>query len=174
LNLQKKVKVGIISCSGEELPEGEISRQATLLVLKQLCPDQTVTICLPLFLAGGEEERNFAKLYPTITVDGCTELCAKLSTEKFSGKVDGFINIKDIMAKLGIHNLEKADSAAKELLTETVAVKIAEKVQEILKKSAPRLSFATPQCPRLRLRRRNLAQRQHLLWRKNFRNIRLE
>jgi len=45
-------KIGIISCSGEEIPEGTIARQAVRRVLEGLRPQQTVTLCLPLFLAG--------------------------------------------------------------------------------------------------------------------------
>jgi hypothetical protein len=63
-------KVGIISCSGEEIPEGTIARQAVRRVLEGLRPQQTVTLCLPLFLAGEEGERRFAREHPTITVDG--------------------------------------------------------------------------------------------------------
>ena len=47
-------KIGIIACSGEEIPEGTISRLATRRVLELLRPQQTVTLCLPLFLAGEE------------------------------------------------------------------------------------------------------------------------
>ena len=59
-------KVGIIACSGEERSEGTVTRLAALRVLEQLRPGDTVTICLPLFLAGGEGDRAFAKFYPTI------------------------------------------------------------------------------------------------------------
>ena len=78
-------KVGIISCSGEEIPEGTVARQAVRRVLEALRPQQTVTLCLPLFLAGEEGERRFAREHPTITVDGCSKLCAKRGTEKYSG-----------------------------------------------------------------------------------------
>src|SRR5512141_30925 len=61
-------KVGIVACSGEELAEGTVTRLAALKVLEQLRPKDTVTICLPLFLAGGEGERAFARFYPTIAV----------------------------------------------------------------------------------------------------------
>ena len=64
-------KVGIVSCSGESIAEGTISRLATRRVLELLRPDKTVTICLPLFVAGNEGERNFAKTHPTIAIDGC-------------------------------------------------------------------------------------------------------
>jgi len=49
-----KKKVGIVACSGEELPEGTVTRLAALKVLEQLRPGDTVTICLPLFLAGAK------------------------------------------------------------------------------------------------------------------------
>ena len=54
-------KIGLISCGGEDLPEGTISRIAARLVLEELRPQYTVTLCLPLFLAGGEAERAFAR-----------------------------------------------------------------------------------------------------------------
>jgi len=95
--MDNKIKVGIVSCSGEDLPEGSISRLATLEVLLKRKPLDTTTICLPLFIAGGEGDRLFAKNYPTITVDGCEKLCAKKATEKYSGKVTHSINIKDFI-----------------------------------------------------------------------------
>ncbi len=79
-------KVGIIACSGEEIPEGTVTRLAALKVLESLRPHETVTICLPLFLAGGAGDRAFARFHPTIAVDGCDKRCAARSTEKYSGK----------------------------------------------------------------------------------------
>ena len=81
-----KKKVGLIACSGEEMPEGTVSRRAVREVLERLRPDDTVALCLPLFLAGGEGERAFARHYPTITIDGCEKRCAAKATEKFSGR----------------------------------------------------------------------------------------
>src|SRR5512136_1309909 len=51
-------KVGIVSCSGEELAEGTVARLAALKVLNGLRPRDTVTICLPLFLARGAGDRE--------------------------------------------------------------------------------------------------------------------
>jgi len=92
-----ELKVGVIACSGEECLGGTISRLATRKVLEELKMISTVTLCLPLYLAGGEEERNFAKVFPTISVDGCDKRCAKRSTEKYSGKVNGSIDISKII-----------------------------------------------------------------------------
>jgi len=91
------IKVGIISCSGEEIPEGTISRLATRRVLELMRPGNTVTICLPLFLAGDGAERDFATKHPTITVDGCDKLCAKKGTEKYSGVVSAALVVSDIL-----------------------------------------------------------------------------
>ena len=90
-------KVGVISCSGEEIPEGTISRLATRRVLELMRSGNTVTICLPLFLAGNEEEREFARKHPTITVDGCDKLCAKKGTEKNSGPVSASLVVSEIL-----------------------------------------------------------------------------
>ena len=97
-NLPKK-KVGIITCSGEEIPEGTVTRLAALKVLEQLRPADTVTICLPLFLAGGEGDRAFAKFYPTIAIDGCDKRCAARGTEMYSGKPAASIVVTELIVE---------------------------------------------------------------------------
>jgi uncharacterized metal-binding protein len=131
-----KWKVGVVSCSGEEIPEGTISRVATRLVLEKLRPDETVTICLPLFLAGGEGERTFARLFPTITVDGCEKKCAKIGTEKYSGKPFASIVVTDILKKCPPFTLKSRDklSAEEWVFAEKVAEAIADKVDEALRR----------------------------------------
>jgi hypothetical protein len=90
-------KVGIVACSGEELAEGTITRLAALRVLEQMRPNDTVTICLPLFLAGGEGDRAFAKFYPTISVDGCELRCAARATEMYSNEPAASIVVRDLI-----------------------------------------------------------------------------
>ena len=129
----KTKKVGLVSCSGEDLPEGTISRIATLEVLLKRKPFDTTTICLPLFVAGGEGDRMFAKNHPTITVDGCEKLCAKKATEKYSGKVTCSINVKDFINDTKICNKRNLNSQEKEIASK-VASEISSKVDDILKK----------------------------------------
>ena len=69
-------KLGLWPVRVKSWPEGTVTRLAALKVLEQLRPADTVTICLPLFLAGGEGDRAFARFYPTIAVDGCELRCA--------------------------------------------------------------------------------------------------
>ena len=129
-----KNKVGIVSCSGEEIPGGTISRIATRLVLEKLRPEETVTICLPLFLAGGEGERTFARLFPTITVDGCEKRCAEIGTKKYSGKPFATIVVTDILKKCPKLKLKSRDKLSSDELkfAEKVAEDVAKKVDEAL------------------------------------------
>jgi uncharacterized metal-binding protein len=127
-------KVGIISCSGEGCVEGTISRVATRLVLENLRPHETVTICLPLFLAGGGKERAFAKYYPTITVDGCEKVCAKVGTERYSGKPAGSIVVTDLTKSSGCprsRSPRKLDGESL-ALAERVAERIAQEADRVL------------------------------------------
>jgi uncharacterized metal-binding protein len=129
-----KKKVGIVSCSGEGCVEGTISRVATRLVLEKLRPKNTVTICLPLFLAGGTEERAFAKSYPTITVDGCGKLCAKIGTERYSGKTASSIVITDLIRNCSRSKLRSRRKLDDKTLTVAgkIAGKIAQEVDNII------------------------------------------
>lgn len=130
-------KVGIVACSGEELPGGTVTRLAALKVLEQLRPADTVTICLPLFLAGGEGDRAFARFYPTVAIDGCEQRCAARATELHSGKPAASIVISDIVAAKGFAQpmgLRSLDEAGQRAVEEAAAL-IALKVDEILGRS---------------------------------------
>ncbi len=99
-------KVGIVACSGEELAEGTVARLAALKVLNELRPHDTVTICLPLFLAGGAADRAFARLHPTITVDGCEMRCAARGTEKYSSKPAASVVVNELVSQAGLEKPE--------------------------------------------------------------------
>jgi hypothetical protein len=137
-----KKKVGIVSCSGEELPEGTVTRLAALKVLEQLRPADTVTICLPLFLAGGEGDRAFAKFYPTIAVDGCEKRCAARGTGMYSGKPAASIVVTDLIAERGLGKPEgkRRLNEAGEQVVEATALQVAVLVDELLQKHWNRMS----------------------------------
>ena len=126
-------KVGVVSCSGEELPEGTLCRLACRKVLEER-PGETVTICLPLFIAGGEEERAFAGKYPTITVDGCDKFCAAKATEKLSGKPSKTLLIPEILKKHGLTppNKLRHFGPEEQAAVNAVAEDIARAVDEVL------------------------------------------
>ena len=132
-------KVGIISCSGEALAGGTISRLAARRVLELLRPDRTVTLCLPLFLAGNEGERNFARTHPTITIDGCDKQCAKWGTEKHSGPVSVSLVVPEILKSTndGCHCSTRVLTEEDTEAVWTVAERIAAEVDSVLASSAP-------------------------------------
>lgn len=134
------MKIGIISCSGEAIPEGTISRLATRRVLELLRPNVTVTLCLPLFLAGNEGERNFARTHPTITVDGCAKQCARWGTEQHSGPVSAAVVVSDVLGKTsdGCHRSSRDFSKADTAAVWAVAERIAAEVDTVLASATPR------------------------------------
>lgn len=130
-------KVGIIACSGEELPEGTVTRLAALRVLEQLRPGDTVTICLPLFLAGGEGDRAFARFYPTIAVDGCEKRCAYRGTEQYSNQPAASVVITGLVAEHGLEPLSglRQLNPSGERAVELAAEQVAEQVDALLGKA---------------------------------------
>lgn len=137
-------KVGLIACSGEALPEGTVTRIATRLVVEELRPEDTVIMCLPLFLAGDEGEQAFAKRFPTIAIDGCEKRCAEIGTEKYSDKPTVIISVKEIMKEMGIklnpeEVVELGQNGMK--LARKVAELIANKVDELLREEGKKLKF---------------------------------
>src|SRR5512136_662128 len=127
-------KVGIVSCSGEELAEGTVARLAALKVLNELRPRDTVTICLPLFLAGGAGDRAFAKLHPTVTVDGCDLRCAAKATEKYSNKPAASVVVSEVVSEAGIDKPEgrRHLNAAGQEAAKLTAEKISSIVDQVL------------------------------------------
>ncbi len=130
-------KAGIVACSGEEIAEGTVSRLAALRVLHETRRGETVTICLPLFLAGGEGDRAFARVHPTITVDGCELRCAARGTEMHSGKPAASLVVSDLLSQNGLERprgRRKLDDAGKRAVDVTAA-RLAEMVDEVLGRS---------------------------------------
>ena len=140
-------KVGIVSCSGEEVAEGTVTRLAALKVLEKMRPGDTVTICLPLFLAGGEGDRAFAKFYPTIAVDGCEKRCAYRGTEMYSNHPAASIVVTDLVYEQGLPQPEgkRKLNAAGMQVVDAVAVQIAEQVDGLLGKGWSRREGAFTQ-----------------------------
>lgn len=127
-------KIGLIACSGEELAEGTVTRRAVRKVLETLRPDDTVTLCLPLFLAGGEGERSFARFYPTIAVDGCDKRCAARATERYSAKPAASLVVTEIAKVCGCGAIGTARRLSESglRLSDTVAAEIAKETDRLL------------------------------------------
>ena len=128
------IQVGVLSCSGEEFLGGTISRLATRKVMEELRPDIVVTMCLPLYVAGGAEEREFAKNYPVIAVDGCDKQCAKIATLKYSGEVQDVIVLSELLGDVTLSKIVSARDLKKEHydMVDIVATEICKRVDKIV------------------------------------------
>ncbi len=129
-----KKKVGIVACSGEDLAEGTVTRLAALRVLEQLRPGDTVTICLPLFLAGSAGDRAFARFYPTIAIDGCDKQCAARATELYSARPAASVIVSDLVREVGVSELGDARrlDAGGQRAVEAAAERVAGLVDQLL------------------------------------------
>lgn len=130
----RPTKVGVISCSGESEAEGTIARNAVRLVMEKYRPGLVVTLCLPLYLAGDGGERDFAKKVPVIAVDGCEKTCARMATEKYSGDVASWIDIRELFKQWGVTGkLSRSHPGELEReLTERVAQEIVRRIDRLI------------------------------------------
>ena len=128
-------QVGVISCSGEECLGGTVSRLATRRVMERLRVGEVVTLCLPLYISGGNEERDFAKNFPVIAVDGCDKCCAKRATLKYSGEVKDSMVVSDLIGEdSALSKIVSARDLKEEhyQMVDKVAREISKKVDRIL------------------------------------------
>jgi len=128
-------RVGVISCSGEECLGGTLSRMATRTVMEKLQEGKVVSLCLPLYIAGGDEERDFAKNYPVIALDGCSKCCAKKATLKYSGEIKDFLDITDLFSEetMLMKNVSARDlNDEHQKMADKVALEVSKKVDKIL------------------------------------------
>ncbi|CDX04361.1 putative zinc-binding protein [Desulfitobacterium hafniense] len=128
-------QIGVISCSGEECLGGTISRLATRKVMENLRVGKVVSLCLPLYIAGGKEERDFAKVYPVIAVDGCNKCCAKRATLKYSGEVKGTLDLSELMGEdIALSKIVSARDLKEEhyQMVNQIAEEICRKVDQVI------------------------------------------
>lgn len=122
--------VGIVACSGECCSLGTFSRMAARFLIddhRKNC----LTICLPLFIIGDLDENDFAKRFPTISVDGCSKKCATIATEKKSGKVSDQLVVSERLEEWDIDpdKFDRRDLGEEGLeIARRLALALAEKV----------------------------------------------
>ncbi|MHA1674018.1 MAG: putative zinc-binding protein [Promethearchaeota archaeon] len=152
-----KKKVGIIACSGEELVGGAITRAAARAVVEFLRPEKTIILCQPLFMAGGlerhggQQERNFAKEHPTITLEGCHEDCVFFAVDKYSGKPKATFRVEEYLKKYPDLHPEGREILNADALkiVEAMAADIAVKVDEHFQGSIKKGDLNSPAEPKI-------------------------
>ncbi len=64
-------------------------------------PEQTVLGCAPALNAGVQEDIDFIKLYPVITIESCEKDCAAKLVEKMGDKATVILRMPEVIAEIG-------------------------------------------------------------------------
>ena len=127
--------IGVVACSGEEIPEGTVSRVAVWKALGKLMSPNIVTTCLPLFLAGHKQEREFVWGHPTVTIEGCEKRCAERAIRMFSGNPSATFVVTEIEKETGFSPRSRVYLGENgEKLADIIAEKIIDEVDKVLSK----------------------------------------
>ena len=127
-------KVMVIPCSGIGRVFGSVGREAAYLVVDELRPDQTETVCLSLLVMGDEEARARVKAHPTIAIDGCPKACAQKNIELAGGKVGATVPVLSVYKQhreLKSEAITVLDEKGR-LLARLVAEEVSEAVDQLL------------------------------------------
>ena len=100
MDKQKKNRpVIVIPCIGIGKVHGLISREAMYLVIDELAPGRTDTMCLGLLIKGDDEAIAALKSQYCITIDGCPKACAEKNVQMAGGQTAVSIQIAEAFKK---------------------------------------------------------------------------
>ncbi len=85
--------VVVLPCSGIGKAFGEIGRQAVYELVEELRPDDVTTTCLGRLMIDDPETKALMKNKIVITIDGCTQDCARKTVESSGKKLGGALRV---------------------------------------------------------------------------------
>ena len=137
-------KVLVIPCSGIGKAFGSVGREAAYMVVEELRPAQTDTLCLSRLTMGDEEARRLVAEHATITIDGCPKACAQVNVEGSGGKPAANLRVVDVYRQ---NRALKVDSVLElgdngRALARILAGKVTDEVDRILAESEEREDHA--------------------------------
>ena len=94
-----KKKVVVLPCSGVGKAYGEIGRQAVYELVEDLRPEEVTTTCLARLVIDDPEAKALVHDNIVITIDGCTQDCARKSVESTGKKVDSALRVIEAFKK---------------------------------------------------------------------------
>jgi uncharacterized metal-binding protein len=125
-------KVLIIPCSGIGKAFGSVGREAAYMVMEELRPGDTGTVCLSLLTLGDEDSQREVREHKTITIDGCPKACARINVEQAGGKPAVILRVFDVFRahkELRVRQVSDIGENGRQMakiLAEEVAAKVAE------------------------------------------------
>lgn len=133
MNLNNK-QVAVVPCSGIGKSLGSVTREAAYELCDTLRPKHTRLVALSKLVLGDDEARDCVRTRPTVTIDGCKQMCAA-KLVKYNGGVvarevaafDVFRNHRDLKPE-GIAELNPPGQE----LARVIAAEISEDLDAIL------------------------------------------
>ncbi len=86
-------KVVVLPCSGIGKAFGEIGRQAVYELVEDLRPDDVTTTCLGRLMIDDPDAKALMQDKIVITIDGCTQDCARKTVESSGKKVGSALRV---------------------------------------------------------------------------------
>ena len=127
---ESKEPVVVVPCSGIGKPFGTVSREAAYDLCEDLRPGSTRLVALAKLVLGEAAARDLVSKHPTVTIDGCKQMCAAKMVKQSGGKVarevavlDVFRRHKDLKPE-GIAELNEAGRKLARVLAEEVAASL--------------------------------------------------
>jgi len=132
-------RVLLVPCSGIGKAFGSVGREATYVVVEELRPKETGTVCLArLTLPDDEGSRRLVGEHKTIAIDGCPKACARISIEQAGGTPSATFRVFDVFRahkELRAQGVSDIGDNGREL-ARILAEEIAAKVDELLGKQS--------------------------------------
>jgi uncharacterized metal-binding protein len=89
----------VIPCSGIGKVHGLISREAAYLVIDELAPGKTDTLCLGLLVKRDAEAVAAIESQHCITIDGCPKACAEKNVQMAGGRSVKAVQVAEAFKK---------------------------------------------------------------------------
>ena len=90
-------KVAILPCTGIGQVVGTIARQAAYRVCEDLCPQETVLVCLPALVKGVQEDLDMVAQCPVVVIEGCKECCATYALATRGGVPSATVSVPEVI-----------------------------------------------------------------------------
>jgi uncharacterized metal-binding protein len=130
-------RVVIVPCSGIGKSFGSVSREAAYELCENLRPHDTRLVALSKLVLGDSAAREIVARDPTVTLDGCKQMCAAKMVKESGGTVAWEVTVLDVyrrhkelkpegIAELNERGLQLARVLAEEIAEAVTAIGLSE------------------------------------------------
>ncbi len=126
----EKQRVVVVPCSGIGKSLGSVTRETAYELCDSLRPSSTRLVALSKLVLGDAEARQLVRVSPTVTIDGCKQMCAAKLVKHNGGVVahevavfDAFRSHKHLKPE-GIAELNSEGKQLARVLAEEIAEQV--------------------------------------------------